>query len=98
MGQSLIRSFDFFPRTEREDLSQSSMLLQVDVSKIEEVLPILEKIKEAHGHLDILVNNAATFIYEAIQDVTEAGKVCMWSHVTTLWEPFLLITRHFFTM
>lgn len=54
-------------------LSGKSWVLQVDVSDLEAVKTILQSIDREEERLDVLVNNAATFIYEAAEDVTEEG-------------------------
>ena len=51
-------------------------MLQVDISKEENIVKMVEDIQETlEGHrVDILVNNAACFLYQAAEDVTEAGE------------------------
>ena len=51
-------------------------VLQVDLSKEENIVELMQDIREflEGHHVDILVNNAACFLYQAAEDVTEAGE------------------------
>lgn len=47
--------------------------MQVDISKEEEVRQMVARAKEAFGRLDILINNAARFVFNHVTEVTEEG-------------------------
>ena len=56
---------------------QSAMLhgmLQVDMSKDAEVEDMATTVLHEHGRIDILVNNAARFVFNSATEVTEAGE------------------------
>jgi NAD(P)-dependent dehydrogenase (short-subunit alcohol dehydrogenase family) len=45
---------------------------RVDVSKLDQVCRFADEILTAHGHVDLLINNAAVVIVETLEDVTYA--------------------------
>ena len=49
----------------------SSIAVKADVSKRAQVVRMVEKVMEAFGRIDVLVNNAAVFEKGSLQDVTE---------------------------
>jgi 3-oxoacyl-[acyl-carrier protein] reductase len=54
------------------DNGGTAIPVQADVSKEADVLRLFEETKKAFGALDILVNNAGVYIYEPIEQVSEA--------------------------
>ena len=48
--------------------------MQVDISKEAEVRQMVARAKEVFGRLDILINNAARFVFNHVTEVTEEGK------------------------
>jgi len=51
--------------------------VQVDVSSEGEVMQFAAFVSQlSGGHVDVLVNNAATFVFESAEEVTEAGEPC----------------------
>ena len=53
---------------EREANSENLLIVKCDVSREEEVINVMNLIKEKYGRLDYLVNNAGTFIDNLIKD------------------------------
>jgi NAD(P)-dependent dehydrogenase (short-subunit alcohol dehydrogenase family) len=56
---------------EIEAMGRRALALQLDVSKMHEIKPAIEKIKEHFGRIDILVNNAGIAPENLIENVTE---------------------------
>lgn len=52
-------------------LGGKAIAIQGDVSKAEDVKRLFAETKKAYGQLDILVNNAAVFQFDALETVTE---------------------------
>jgi NAD(P)-dependent dehydrogenase (short-subunit alcohol dehydrogenase family) len=46
------------------------LLIPADLSKIEDLISLNEKVKKAYGRLDVLVNNAATSPWKVFEDTT----------------------------
>jgi NAD(P)-dependent dehydrogenase (short-subunit alcohol dehydrogenase family) len=56
---------------EIEAMGRKALLLQMDVSKMNEIHAAFEKIKNYYGRIDILVNNAGVAPENLIENVTE---------------------------
>jgi NAD(P)-dependent dehydrogenase (short-subunit alcohol dehydrogenase family) len=56
---------------EIEAMGRKALPLQLDVSKMNEIKPAIEKIKDHFGRIDILVNNAGIAPENLIENVTE---------------------------
>src|SRR6266567_841057 len=56
---------------EIEAMGRKALPVQLDVSKMNEIKPAIEKIKDHFGRIDILVNNAGVAPENLIENVTE---------------------------
>ncbi len=54
-----------------ETLGDLSDYIGVDLSRLDELPALAQKIKEKHGRIDILVNNAGLHLKKALTDVTD---------------------------
>lgn len=82
---------------EKEVKSEHLKIYQCDVSVEEDVISVIQKIKEEFGHLDYLVNNAGTFIdsyikdfkiddFKKVLDINLIGKVICAKHAYSIME------------
>ena len=59
-------------RTEMEDVPDGARLRQIDITDSDAVRTVFKELKQEHGQLDALVNNAAVMITRSILDTTES--------------------------
>lgn len=60
-------------RTAAESIGTSASAKQLDVTKVDDIVRVVGEIDSEFGGIDILVNNAAIFDLDAIEDITEAS-------------------------
>jgi meso-butanediol dehydrogenase/(S,S)-butanediol dehydrogenase/diacetyl reductase len=67
------RGHGFFRSPSHLRCCRAHYTMQVDISKEAEVRQMVARAAEAFGRLDILINNAARFVFNHVTEVTEEG-------------------------
>lgn len=57
-------------------------VLQADISKEEDVHQMVAAAVKAFGRLDILINNAARFVFNVVTEITDEGSLALHSSIT----------------